>query len=214
MNSNDIFGGRVTVNAPLSQGERTLIPYVAVTALRDSDLEGLHFNRAAETILHPIAGVQWAKSEFHLQANIGERHDLRDDGYGSDVMRHLDLDVSLPIASRLTLELAPSGMTYAWGDNLQQQSDYVDLSNTLALKVGAPWALLIYTDYSSNPLIDSTGNLGEDTYGGVEGQWMPDSSTTLKLFAGAYRAGIRCAGGQCRSLPGFEGVKFSYGGTF
>ena len=105
-------------------------------------------------------------------------------------------------------------MTYAWGDNAQQQADYVDLSNALALKFGAPWALIFYTDYSSNPLINSTGNLAENAYGGVEGQWMPESSTTVKLFAGAYRAGIRCAGGQCRSLPGFEGVKFSYGGTF
>ena len=214
VNSNDIAGGRVTFNALLSEGERTLLPYLAIGALRDSDLGGLHFNRAPETIVHPVAGVQWAQSEFHLAANVGERRDFRDDGYGTDVTRHFDLDVSVPIASKLTLELAPSGMTYAWGDNAQQQSDYVDLSNALALKIGAPWALIFYTDYSSNPLINSTGNLAENAYGAVEGQWMPDSSTTVKLFAGAYRAGIRCAGGQCRSLPGFEGVKFSYGGTF
>jgi hypothetical protein len=113
-------------------------------------------------------------------------------------------------------------MRYQWGVNPQQQTDFTDFSNTLALKVGAPWAFLIYTDYSDNPLIQSTGNLegtlfgdaGEFLYGAAEVQWMPNSSTTLKAFYGAYRAGIRCAGGQCRQLPGFEGAKMSLTTTF
>jgi hypothetical protein len=105
-------------------------------------------------------------------------------------------------------------MTYAWGDNAQQQTDWIDFSNALALKVGTPWTFIVYNDYNTNDLIDSTGNLTEHAYMAGETQWMPNSATTLKLFVGAYRAGIRCAGGQCRSLPGFEGVKFSYSGAF
>ena len=60
----------------------------------------------------------------------------------------------------------------------------------------------------------STGNLGEDLYGAVELQWKPQPATTLKAFYGAYRAGIRCAGGQCRQLPGFNGAKVALTTTF
>ena len=31
----------------------------------------------------------------------------------------------------------------------------------------------------------------------------------LKAFYGAYKSGIRCAGGQCKQLPAFEGARAS-----
>lgn len=74
--------------------------------------------------------------------------------------------------------------------------------------------MILYADYSDNPLVSSTGNVDEDVYGAVEVQWMPNSATTLKAFYGAYRAGIRCAGGQCRSLPGFDGGRLALSTNF
>ncbi len=229
VNSNDITGGRARIDLRFGNPEKhvTLVPYASVAVFRDEDLSGLHFNRAGETILHPIAGVQYIHEELHVLATAGQRVDVRDpmdDGtaLGADRLLHADLDISVPLGGNLSLELAPSLMRYQWGVNPQQQTDFTDFSNTLALKVGAPWAFLIYTDYSDNPLIQSTGNLegtlfgdaGEFLYGAAEVQWMPNSSTTLKAFYGAYRAGIRCAGGQCRQLPGFEGAKMSLTTTF
>ena len=65
-----------------------------------------------------------------------------------------------------------------------------------------------------NPLLDTTGNLAENLYGAVEVQWQPNSQTDLRLFYGAYKDGIRCSGGQCRQLPGFEGARVSFNGRF
>ncbi len=209
VNSNDIVGGRARVDVRVGDGERTLLPYVSVAAFRDSDLAGLHFNRAPETILHPTMGVQLVDGELHVLGNGGFRADLRDEGYGVDRLAHADLDVAVPLRGEVSLEWSPSIMVFAWGENLQQQHDYVNASNALALKIGSPWALIAYTDFSDDPLVRSTGNLAENVYGALEAQWMPTPATTVKAFAGAYRAGIRCAGGQCRSLPGFEGVKAS-----
>lgn len=228
VNSNNVVGGRARVDLRLGdpKKELTLVPYLSVAAFRDDDLGGLHFNRAPETILHPIVGVQFIKHELHLLANVGQRLDIRDamdDGtpLGADSLLHADVDFAVPLAGKVSLELAPALMRFQWGENAQQQTDYTDFSNALAIKVGSPWAFILYTDYSDNPLIRSTGNLaslfgeaGESLYGAVEVQWMPTSSTTLKAFYGAYRAGIRCAGGQCRSLPGFEGAKVSLTTTF
>jgi hypothetical protein len=63
-------------------------------------------------------------------------------------------------------------------------------------------------------LIQSEGNLDDNLYGAFEVQHQPSSNVTLKAFYGAYKAGIRCSGGQCRSLPGFEGARVSVNGVF
>jgi hypothetical protein len=219
VNSNDIVGGRLRVDGRWGEGEHAVLPYVALAAFRDADLGGLHFNRAPETIVHPIVGTQILRGEFHVLANAGVRADVRDDeasrgGLDADRMAHFDLDVSFPLAGPVTLEIAPSAQAFGWGENLQQQGDFVNLSNTLAVKFGPRWAVMAYNDYSDNDLIRSVGNLGEHVYGALEAQWMPAPGHTVKLFGGAYRAGIRCAGGQCRSLPGFEGVRLGYTGNF
>ncbi|MES2643242.1 MAG: DUF6029 family protein [Myxococcota bacterium] len=229
VNSNDMTGGRARIDLRFGNAERhvTLVPYASLAVFRDEDLGGLHFNRAPETILHPMVGVQYINGDLHVLANGGQRVDVRDPGddglaLGADRLLHADVDISVPLGGKLSLELAPALMRYQWGVNPQQQTDFTDFSNALAVKVGAPWAFILYTDYSDNPLISSTGNLagtvfgeaGDSLYAAVEAQWMPNSSTTLKAFYGAYRAGIRCAGGQCRNLPGFEGAKVSLTTTF
>lgn len=219
VNSNDITGGRVRVDLRVGEGEHATIPYVSLAAFHDADTTGLHFNATPENIAHGVAGVQWFRGETHLLANAGARIDAREDGedgteHGADRMAHADVDVTVPIAGPVSLELAPAVLVYAWGVNPVQQEDFTDFSTSLAVKVGAPWALIFYADYSDNPLIRTTGNLAEDLYGGAELQWMPGPATTLKVFYGAYREGIRCAGGQCRKLPGFEGAKLAFTTAF
>jgi hypothetical protein len=126
---------------------------------------------------------------------------------------HADASVEAPIGP-IAGELTASTLDFRWGDNAFQQQDYRDLSVAMALKLPKRVTTIVYLDSSDNPLVDSTGNVGEDLYLGGELQWMPTSATTLKAFYGAYRAGIRCAGGQCRQLPGFDGAKFSLTTTF
>ena len=218
VNSNDLTGGRIRWDIMLGKGGDTLTPYISEAVFYDAEVGGLHFNVTPEVISHTVAGLTWVHGEAHLLLNGGFRLDRRTpDGaadFGADRMMHVDASLTLPIAGEVSVELAPAAQQFHWGANAQQQSDYLDFSGTIAFKVGAPWALIFYTDYSSNPLVRSTGNLAEDVYGAVEAQWKPSTSVTLKAFYGAYRAGIRCAGGQCRSLPGFDGARLSATATF
>lgn len=219
VNSNDVTGGRVRVDVRLGEGETTFLPYLSLAGFRDADTGSLHFNRTPESIGHAVAGVQWLKGDVHLLLNAGARADVRDKGadgtdYGADRMVHADVELVFPIAGPVSLDLTPSVLVYGWGVNPVQQEDYTDFSGVVAVKVGAPWSLIFYTDYSDNPLIRTTGNLSDDVYGAVELQWMPGPATTLKAFYGAYREGIRCAGGQCRKLPGFEGAKLALTTSF
>ncbi len=218
VNSNDLSGGRARVDLRLGKGTDTLTPYISEAGFYDAEIGGLHFNASPEAISHTVAGVTWSHGEAHLLLNAGFRVDRRlpegGTDYGADRLEHIDAALTVPIAGPVSVELAPAAQAFHWGVNPQQQSDYVDFSGTIAIKIGSPWAFIFYNDYSSNPLVRSTGNLGEDLYGAGEIQWKPTSSMTLKAFYGAYRAGIRCAGGQCRSLPGFNGARISATASF
>lgn len=218
VNSNDLTGGRVRVDiAGPRTADASLSGYGSVAGFRDDDLTGLHFNTTPETIAHVVGGLTWIHGNAHLLVNAGVRMDLRDgapSGNPGDRELHGDMALTVPIAGPVSVELAPSVVAWHWGDNPVQQSDYIDASNALALKVGARWAAIYYTDFSNNPLVDSVGNVSDDVYMAGELQYMPTSSVTLKAFYGAYRAGIRCAGGQCRQLPGFEGARLTASATF
>jgi len=212
VNSNDIMGARLRADYALKPG--VLLPYASFAVFRDNEIGGLHFNQVPETILHPLAGIQWLGPKAHIIANGGLRTDLRDDDSGQDMMSHVDLDLQLPAGPLGTLELASAFMHFGWGENANQQEDFTELVNALALHASEHWTFILYQDYTDNPLISSTGNIAEHVYMAGELQYKPLTSATFGLFYGAYKEGIRCAGGQCRKLPGFEGLRVSASGAF
>jgi hypothetical protein len=218
VNSNDIWGARARVDFSFAPAGGLFSPYLSLAGFRDNDLAGIHFNRSPESIVHPMGGFLWVKDAWDARLNAGFRADLRDPlsgvDQGADTMVHLDGEITIPVASRLSVSLAVAGMQYQWGVNVPQQEDFFESANAISMHIGTPLTLVGYFESSSNPLITSTGNLGDDLYGAAEIQWKPGSATTLKVFYGAYRAGIHCAGGQCRYLPGFNGAKLSFDTVF
>ena len=212
VNSNDIYGGRARVNLSLRKGKA--IPYVAVGAYRDLELGGLHFNRAPETIVHPVVGLDLQGDMYRVIFNSGYRLDSRDDGYGQDRLAHIDATWAFPLPKHLHGELIWDAYRFQWGDNAIQQHDFTTSSLAFATFTQNGWAFIVYNDWTNDPLVDSTGNITDQTYLAGEVQWQPTDSTTLKAFYGAYKAGIRCAGGQCKRLPGFEGGRVTATVTF
>ena len=212
LNSNDQWGTRIQMDWAAKPGELT--PYVAVGVMRDNELGGLHFNDVPETIVHPMVGVEWLAGESSAIINAGHRIDDRDGNQaGADQQTHADAAIHFPVAG-LHGQINIGAEYYQWGVNPLQQQDYAELETGWTLLyhsvVGVTW----YSDYTTNPLVTSTGNLTDELYGALEFQVKPTSSLTMKLFGGAYKAGIRCSGGQCRTLPGFEGARFSLTGSF
>lgn len=213
VNSNDIYGGRVRVDYSVMGGK--LIPYVSALGLRDGDQGVLHFNESPETIGHGLAGFSLSGTSVTAALNAGLRADVRDDSAeGMDRMVHVDGDVSIPVGPHDHIEVALGVKQFAWGENVQQQEDFLEMENALVWQRGEKLMFTIYQDWSDNPLVTSTGNLAEDLYGAGEVTWKPGPNASLRAFYGAYKAGIRCSGGQCRSLPGFEGARLSFTGTF
>ena len=216
VNSNDVMGTRLRVDYAIVPGMFT--PYVATTVLIDKDTEGLHFNDSEETIVHPMAGVEWQRNHWVAQVNAGVRTDKRKDtAEGSDRMVHFDGTFHMPLFGEESLEVDIDAKKFEWGVNEQQQEDFLEMANALAWHHGERWIFVLYQDWTNNPLVQSEGNLGflgDNLYGALEAQYQPSGNITYKAFYGAYKAGIRCSGGQCRSLPGFEGARVSVSGVF
>ncbi len=226
VNSNDLSGARMRVDYAVKPG--VLSPYVSVAAFRDLDVGGEHPNLSPETVGHGIFGVQWLKHRKVLQLNTGYRMDDRDDiNEGADRMVHLDAEFQFPIGPKDGFEIALNGRKFWFGNNNIQQEDFLEMNNAVAWHHGDKWVFLLYQDYSSNDvaLAGTSGNLefidpalyGEDNvrlFGAGEVIFHPRPASTVRVFYGAYKAGIRCAGGQCRNLPGFEGARLTWSATF
>jgi len=212
MNSEDVTGGRLRMDWSAVPGE--VIPYASVAVFRDTDTGGAHFNDVPETIVHPMLGIESFGEAVTVLANAGFRMDLRDEGVEGDRQLHGDLDVKVPIAGPIHLDVAVAAEWWQWGDNELQQTDYAEVESSVSVLGGSTWAVTWFTDFSDNPLIDTKGNLSDTVYGALEVQVQPTDALTLKAFYGAYKSGIRCAGGQCRVLPGFEGARLSVQGSF
>lgn len=210
--SEDIWGARVRMDWSLMPGK--FVPYIATGLYRDLDLGGLHFNTVPETIVHPMIGVDWLPGHGAALINVGYRRDIRDGGEsGSDQQIHGDVTLNFPIAAGLQGNINIGAEHYVWGVNPLQQNDYTETETAWTVSKG-PIAFTWFTDFSSNPLIDSTGNISETVYMAGELQVKPRDAITVKAFYGAYKSGIRCSGGQCRLLPGFEGARASVVATF
>lgn len=215
VNSQDIWGGRVRMDWSARPGE--LVPYVSMAVFRDLDTTGLHFNDVPETSFHPVVGVEWVKDHVGLIANAGYRVDQRDGtAAGADKQLAGDLSFNFPVAGKLGGYIGAQFEKFEWGINANQQTDFIETETGVTASWGSKAALTWYTDYTTNPLVaaDSTGNLSETLYGALEFQVKPTDEWTIKAFYGAQKAGIRCSGGQCRQLPGFEGGRLSVTGTF
>ncbi len=139
---------------------------------------------------------------------------------GADRLAHGDVSIKFPAFAGLTGELQGTVQVWWWGRNQIQQNDFVNTTGGFTLQKGSDVAVTLFNDFTNNPLVNSVGNLpieigGEQPlYGAVEVMVKPTSALTFKAFGGAYKAGIRCSGGQCRQLPGFEGARFSMQGAF
>lgn len=208
VNSNNIWGGRVRMDWTAIPA--TLVPFWALGVYRDLEVGGLHFNTVPETVYHPLVGVEWTDGDWAALFNMGYRIDDRDGKEGgADRQLHGDLIGKIPIAGGWLFDISAGIEWYRWGNNRFQQTDYVEMETALTVQKGSTVSFVWYTDYTSNPLINSTGNLAPRVYGAAEVIVKPLPALTVRGFFGAYKAGIRCSGGQCRVLPGFEGARLS-----
>ena len=129
----------------------------------------------------------------------------------NDQLAHFDGEIAFPFPNGDLMELNYSGWKFWWGDN--QHNDFFTTQNALVYKHNLEdrhLDFILYQDWTNNTQLLSTGNINENLYAAFEVVYSNKKQHIFKVLYGAYKAGIRCSGGQCRTLPGFEGLQISY----
>ena len=195
VNSNDVIGGRMRIDYPIKPA--VLTPYTSVSVFYDKDLQGLHFNIVPERIVHPMLGVQYTENATVLLLNVGYRVDDRisdktlDNGdQGQDSLIHLD-GSCVPLFGHEALELNTS-MAVLMGNNPVDHEDFMTMQNAVVWRHGEDIDFIVYQDYTTNTQLQSVGNITDGSIW-LEAKYRPSPETSLRVLAGAYKAGIRCS---------------------
>ena len=198
-----VYGGRVRADWSLAP---ELLGYASYGVFRDH--EGYANPRApAElepaTIFDPYVGVErrWDDARSRALLSTGYRLVLLDETQHlvrGDLHGEYDLVQALP--GRFSLELS----------GLHDEREKITPSVRERFREGTVQLGLRYHpfvtiaggyDYTTEPTQPK-----RDSFSGSV-QWDVTPSSSVRLFAGASRGGLRCVSGVCRTFPPFEGVK-------
>jgi hypothetical protein len=199
----DIAGGRLRLDWSLSPA---LLAHVSYGLFRDwhgyADPYALDIRPG--TIQDPYAGVEarWDDARSWAIAGGGWRVVVVD-GSGAIVRRdgHVELDVAQTLDQRwsLTLHVAHQERKKHESPLLDHEFREGTISAGFRLR---PWITVAGGyDYTTEPT-----QLERDYFHG-NFSWDITPSSSLRLFVGSARGGLRCVSGVCRLVPPFEGVK-------
>lgn len=190
----------------------------------DADVPG----HDREVILHPYLGAQffWGPGH-HLFVTAGYRGEFnveddtpQDREFGNDHMWHLFMDGAVVVKAS-TLELNTNLRIFEeTGDD---GNDWFSSESALNWHYKGLLSVALLFDATnegsslSGPLAVPGNLLMVDDpekllglFGGIEAGVHPTPATSVKVFAGAQKQGLRCTGGVCRWLPGFSGVRAEF----
>jgi hypothetical protein len=197
----DVFGGRVRVSGTIPRLGSTWW----VTYARFQGLEEQTSPDDNTYVKHVYFGVEQRVDSLSIVGNLSGGQ--REEKVGLDhdyLMRHAAGDVQFPLFGPHSLALV--GRVEMYDDSLSRPGEFTisRLSTTYSF---APLASLSGTwEHDGQPKSSTVAGDREDFFSG-ELTVRLKSDTFAKLFVGASRGGLRCAGGQCRTFPPFDGVR-------
>ena len=168
---------------------------------------GLNADRNQTYVWDGVSGVEWFFDDrlSHLFASTGARDDTLASGDAYYRELHAEYAFTKHVSGPYSVELSgrhrlrreeaqnlrlPSGLAQPWHEG----------ENYTALKVSPKWVLSQDVEY--------TTYVGLPTYyfnGSARYKFRSDSSVVV--FVGEQRGGLRCVGGICKVFPPFEGVR-------
>ena len=165
----------------------------------------------AATIHDPYVGVELRWSKARSRASLaGGFHFVQADGVDRFVRSdgHIDFDLEQSLGSRLALEIH--------GYDLERAEiaagSLASPAQRITWREGTMQLGLRFRPYLSGAFIlDYTTQATEERtyyYGGAA-QWDITSASSLRLFVGSSRGGLKCVSGVCRTYPPFDGVRLS-----
>jgi len=130
------------------------------------------------------------------------------------VYTHGDLKCQLPIVLPHSLS-AEYRFKLFRGEEALEGSEYADHAGLLGYNWASYFSLLGGYEWSNEPEGDIGGEEEDDPhFWSVETIFKPVDWTQISIAYGRYKGGLRCAGGVCRQIPSFEGLKTEFAFRF
>ncbi|MHB8875041.1 MAG: hypothetical protein ACYC8T_15255 [Myxococcaceae bacterium] len=197
----NVAGGRLRFDWAFSEG---LVAFANYGLFRDDGGYQSPDSGAVEmgVINDPYAGVDYNSGPLRIQVDAGWRWvtlrgvagTVRSDG-------HLDASVMLGLGHSSMIDLH----LIHWEREKAQYGVPADKwrEGTLLLsyRFRPLFAVAAILDYSTDKTSPS------DWYPGASVEWNINSSSSVRLFAGSSRGGLRCVSGLCKVYPPFTGAK-------
>lgn len=157
------------------------------------------------TIHDPYAGFEayWCEARSRALVSAGYRL-VTDDEHG-EIIRgdgHLDFDVVQAFPHDLSLELHGVHVERTKTEPLGEKS-----WREGSLQVGLSWKSTL----SGAFVLDYTTEAGQpkDLYPSGTVTWDITGDSSLRVYAGSSRGGLKCVSGVCRTFPPFDGIKLT-----
>jgi hypothetical protein len=137
-------------------------------------------------------GARFDDADAEIQSSTGPTHTFYREFYARYDLIH-------PLGGPFALELhgvhRRRRRTLGGPENPWFEGEHVT-----GLEVGAAWSFAAGLEYDTNPL-------PPDWFVNGVVRFRPTPESSLALFVGQRRGSLRCVGGVCRVVPGFEGVR-------
>lgn len=114
---------------------------------------------------------------------------------------HYQTILSLPLTSRLSLEFDLKGKDFKG----KYMDDYYEIRSYFSFHYSPRWILTFLYDKTTDPQVLFFKTKKNWYAAQIEIKFTPSSS--LKIFYGANKGGVKCAGGVCKFFPPFEGLR-------
>lgn len=145
------------------------------------------------------AQLRWNDGKSHGFPLVGYREEHAKDGSLVERLVAFEGDVAQPLSDEWSLEAQGT----VWLRHKEGIDDWREGQAYLALK-NAPRFVFV-AGYEFTTLTKE--QLNQHHFLNGTAQWNITSSTSLRLFAGGQRPGLKCVSGLCRVFPAFNGVK-------
>jgi hypothetical protein len=200
----EIAGGRARFDYSFSP---ELLAYVSYALFRDwqgyDDPVDLGQRRPG-TVHDPYAGIELRWNDARSWAIFsGGWRAVRIDRLGEIVRGdlHFDLDVSQALGESFSLTLHAIHQERKKHESPILDQEFREGTILAGFRL-RPWlAVTGGFDYTTEPTQPKSG------YPNGTVQWDITPSSSVRLFAGSARGGLKCVSGVCRTFPPFEGVK-------
>jgi hypothetical protein len=159
----------------------------------------------ASRVRHVYGGAEQRVDRWSLSGKLFGGYRKDKEGLGADyTMFHTDAEVQFPMWGAHSMEM--HGRMERYENALAFGSKEFTVAKGTASYTFAPHVSLSF-NYEFSDKADEKSLSGKEHFLSGEAAWRFLPGSYLKLFAGATRGGLKCAGGMCRKFPPFEGVK-------